>query len=388
MPIGREHFLQPHPLAGREVRPVAQQQPARAFDHAPPRARRQGVRSGGPRDAIGLVHPDSIDHLEEFIYSRFAPDLDPGAIERTARETRDAGTSVCTTLVTYDLIGRQVADPTPLLDRFQNRYVGPVFRRLWGPAENSYRKSIAIDRVPELRRRLAFQKKLLAGLRDAGVRILLGTDAGGPPFVLHGFSAHEELRHLGDALTPYEALRAATSDAAAFLGGADEFGSIVEGRRADLVLVHGNPLEDVTNASLIAGVVLRGTWLPAEDLRARLDALAALRAGDERLLATFLASGADAAAAEIAAGRGPKSFVTLNELGFQRLRIERRGDDALAAFELNTRAFPDSADAWSSYAETLEELSKLPDALRAWRRVRDLVPSRKDATRAIMRLAR
>ena len=78
-------------------------------------------------------------------------------------------------------------------------------------------------------------------LHQAGVRIVLGTDAG---VLAHGQNA-AELAALTDAgLTPAEALRAATSDAAALLG-AKDLGEIRVGAAGDFVVVEGNPLRDV-----------------------------------------------------------------------------------------------------------------------------------------------
>jgi imidazolonepropionase-like amidohydrolase len=65
--------------------------------------------------------------------------------------------------------------------------------------------------------------------------MLLGTDALNP-WVVPGFSIHEELTHLVAAgLSSFEALRAGTRDAS-------EFGTIEVGKRADMLLVDGNPL--------------------------------------------------------------------------------------------------------------------------------------------------
>ena len=82
-------------------------------------------------------------------------------------------------------------------------------------------------------------------LRRAGVPIVLGTDAGVLP---HGENAGELLALTQAGLTPLEALRAATVDAAALLELRDA-GEIVTGARADLVIVEGDPLADV----LVAG---------------------------------------------------------------------------------------------------------------------------------------
>ena len=74
-----------------------------------------------------------------------------------------------------------------------------------------------------------------------------------------GFSLHEDLALLVKAgFTPAQVLRAATSDAAAFLGLADQLGTIEAGKTANLVLTEADPLQDIKNTSRIAGVVLEG----------------------------------------------------------------------------------------------------------------------------------
>jgi imidazolonepropionase-like amidohydrolase len=84
----------------------------------------------------------------------------------------------------------------------------------------------------------------------AGVPILAGTDAnaaaGVPAAIRHGVSLHHELELLVEAgLSPLDALRGATSRPAHYFGLADR-GLIEPGRRADLVLIDGNPLQDIT----------------------------------------------------------------------------------------------------------------------------------------------
>lgn len=80
-------------------------------------------------------------------------------------------------------------------------------------------------------------------------------------------------------LSPYQALCAATAAPAEFLGGAGDFGTLVEGGRADLLLLDGNPLDDVVHAGRPIGVMARGRWLPAAQLRRMLDDIAARNAG-------------------------------------------------------------------------------------------------------------
>jgi hypothetical protein len=113
-------------------------------------------------------------------------------------------------------------------------------------------------------------KKLTGALYRTGTRILLGTDCQNG-MTIPGFSIHQELQNLVEAgLTPYEAIRAGTADAAAFFG-VDTFGAIAPGKRADLVLVAENPLKDVGNVKRIEGVMVRGKWLPKVELQLMLD---------------------------------------------------------------------------------------------------------------------
>jgi hypothetical protein len=101
----------------------------------------------------------------------------------------------------------------------------------------------------------------------AGVRVMLGTDAG-DSFVFPGASVHDELVELVSAgLSPAEALRAATLSGAEYLGLGADYGRVTPGRYADLVLLDANPLEDVRNTRRIRAVMLGGRVLerPALD---------------------------------------------------------------------------------------------------------------------------
>jgi imidazolonepropionase-like amidohydrolase len=101
---------------------------------------------------------------------------------------------------------------------------------------------------------------------------LLGTDAPNP-FVVPGFSIHEELARLVAAgLTPYEAIRTGTTDAAEYLD--DDFGVVAPGKRADLLLLDADPLADVRNIARREGVMVRGRWLRDTQLRESLEGVA------------------------------------------------------------------------------------------------------------------
>jgi imidazolonepropionase-like amidohydrolase len=117
-------------------------------------------------------------------------------------------------------------------------------------------------------------KQIVKTLHDARAGLLVGTDAIIAPGIVPGPSVHAELQLLVAAgLTPYQALEAGTRNAAIFFGTLEQTGTVEIGKRADLVLVNGNPLEDIRNTVRPAGVMVGGRWLPRAELEARLTAL-------------------------------------------------------------------------------------------------------------------
>ena len=80
--------------------------------------------------------------------------------------------------------------------------------------------------------------------REAGVRVAMGTDAG-TPFNVHGENLGELERLVEVGYSPIEALESGTRIASQILGQEKELGTIEEGKLADLIVVDGNPLEDV-----------------------------------------------------------------------------------------------------------------------------------------------
>ncbi|MDD4752513.1 MAG: amidohydrolase family protein [Desulfitobacteriaceae bacterium] len=100
-------------------------------------------------------------------------------------------------------------------------------------------------------------RERLEDFHDAGGRIVLGTDAG-MPGVPFGASVHRELELLVESgLTPQEALKAATSEAAKELR-TGQIGAIELGRAADLVVVHKNPIQDIQAIRNVAMVFREG----------------------------------------------------------------------------------------------------------------------------------
>ena len=103
-------------------------------------------------------------------------------------------------------------------------------------------------------------------LHERGVPIAVGTDTGNP-YIFPGYSVHRELALLVEAgLTPMEAITAGTRRAAEMLGEEDEFGTIEAGKRADLLILGANPLEDIRNTRSLDVVISEGRVVDREAL--------------------------------------------------------------------------------------------------------------------------
>ncbi len=104
-------------------------------------------------------------------------------------------------------------------------------------------------------------------LHDAGFLIATGTDAPYPG-VFQGEGLHHELELMVQAgLTPLQAIRASTYDAARLMNAEQEWGSVQAGRRATLLIVAGNPAEHISDTRKIETVILDGKVLDRAALK-------------------------------------------------------------------------------------------------------------------------
>lgn len=106
------------------------------------------------------------------------------------------------------------------------------------------------------------QKQLVRMLHESGAPLLVGTDIS--PV---GYSFHWELEELVDAgVPPWDVLRAATLGAAEYLGLDDRLGAVSEGKQAELVLLRGNPLDDIRRTAELEAVYRAGRLINAAQL--------------------------------------------------------------------------------------------------------------------------
>ncbi len=118
------------------------------------------------------------------------------------------------------------------------------------------------------------RQKLIKSLSENGHGMLLGSDA--PQlFNVPGFSIHHEIQGMKDAgMSRLEILRSGTINPAVFFGKEDSFGRVAEGLEADLILLNGNPLEDLQALKKLEGVMVRGRWLDKKTIDKKLAVIA------------------------------------------------------------------------------------------------------------------
>lgn len=117
------------------------------------------------------------------------------------------------------------------------------------------------------------RNRLLGALNEAGAKILMGTDA--PQlFSVPGFSIHRELPLMKKAgMSNYEILRSGTYNVGLYFSDKDNFGTVEPGKRADLILLNGNPLDNLSALKDPAGVMVQGRWYSKSFIDQKLESI-------------------------------------------------------------------------------------------------------------------
>lgn len=139
-----------------------------------------------------------------------------------------------------------------------------VNKRYWATAASAERRA----------KYVRLRNRLVTAIHDAGGKIMAGSDT--PEWLLlYGYTLHRELRTLNEAgLSNYVTLAAATRNPAEFFGTLKSTGTVAKGKRADLVLLEANPLDEIANTERRAGVMLKGRWFPQAEMNKWLNEIA------------------------------------------------------------------------------------------------------------------
>jgi hypothetical protein len=232
----------------------------------------------------------SIDHLDGYVEAMLRSDapvsaaesqffginlgehLDTTRLRSLVQATRQAGVWNVPTQALMDNLSLSVSVEA-LAARPEMRFVPRTTQSEWAQEKRTILSEAGASATSSART-MAVRRRLIKALHTGGAGLLLGSDA---PQIYNvpGFSIHRELETLvGAGLTPYQALETGTRNVAVFFGTLARTGTIEVGKRADLVLLDGNPLRDIRNTARRSGVMLRGRWLSRTEIDARLDAIA------------------------------------------------------------------------------------------------------------------
>jgi imidazolonepropionase-like amidohydrolase len=221
-----------------------------------------------------------IAHTEE-VAKHAHGDYSAERISYFAGRIWNGGVWLTPTLVTTRSILEEFSDPDGLFSRPEAVYARhPMQTGIWSFISKNLYQTIPSKAQSKLRDDFEkFQRPFTKIFHDMGGQLMTGTDTLLPRLV-PGFALHRELQELvAVGLTPYEALRTSTTIPYEYLGEASEAGTIEVGKRSDLLLVDGNPLEDISAASKIAGVMMRGRWIGKEDIDKKMRQISGAAAG-------------------------------------------------------------------------------------------------------------
>jgi hypothetical protein len=244
-------------------------------------AKEVGMRFVGhvPAD-VGLLHAiqsgqETFDHLDgyvEYLQGNKGPVPDT-QFEEVAKLTREAGAWVVPTMVLWETL-RGTAELAALRALPELQYMPRQQIEDWTTAQQNLLMNPTFK--PDVAHNIIQNRmRLLKVLSDGGVNILLGSDAP-QRFSVPGFSIHREMTRMAQAgMKPYDIIKSGSYNVGVYFKDKDNFGTIETGQRADLILVDANPLENIANIEHRAGVMVRGQWIPEQEIQSRLAKIAA-----------------------------------------------------------------------------------------------------------------
>lgn len=299
-PADAERRMREAAAAGYDLMKIHPGIPLDAWDRMVRVAREVGLTFGGhvPAD-VGIRHAlrtgiGTVDHVDGYLQGAVADDvladaeaegrqvgigemlrnLDEGKMRELAQLSLETGVYVVPTQYLWENLYLD-RDADDYLSQPEMAYVSPQQRNAWRNQNAGGANLVGED--AELF--VAARDRMLEILVEAGVPLLMGTDS--PQlFNVPGFALHRELAEIAEiGIDEYTILESGTRNVGRYvsdvLGGDGDFGTVAPGQRADLVLLEANPLDDLANLGARAGVMVRGTWVSAEEIEAGLAEIAA-----------------------------------------------------------------------------------------------------------------
>lgn len=268
------------------------------FDEMAKTADKVGIRFSGHVPAeVGIRHAlaakyASIDHIDGYLEGlvpeewkkqnpdggffgmNYVPKMDEKEIPALVAETKKQGVWIVPTQSLF-LRWFSPADGNALANEPEMQYMPSKTLYQWRQSKQQLTgNNFSAD---QWKIYIDLRNKFLRAMEQAGVGLLLGSDAP-QVFNVPGFSLRHEMKGLQEAgLSNFTILQSGTANPARFFGKTGEFGTIEKAASADLILLDGNPLEDLSNTWRQSGVMVRGKWLSKAFIAAELAKIAEKR---------------------------------------------------------------------------------------------------------------
>jgi imidazolonepropionase-like amidohydrolase len=225
------------------------------------------------RAVIDQAHKQGLKLAAHIFYLQDAKDILSGGGDFIAHSVRDLPVDrafidqlkardicVCPTLMREVSTFVYETRPSFFDDPFFRRDADPAaIEGVQTPQHQEQNRSAAATRYKAA---LEMAKANLKRLKDAGIRIAMGTDTG-PAGRFQGYFEHLELEHMVSAgLTPMQVIVSATSDAARCMGVADRIGTLKAGLEADFLILARDPLTDIRDTRTLESAWVRGVRVP------------------------------------------------------------------------------------------------------------------------------
>lgn len=207
-------------------------------------------------------HPtiSTIEHTEDIVQQALEKKLDSDKLTAVIQGYSESKQNHSPTLTVFFNITEILNKEEEVLSSEQAFYINPFMRHIY---RGDYEKWLKLKQndtsvTKKINDQHLFHIEIVRKLHQAGVNIVCGTDAG----VLNtapGFSIHQELefyKHAG--MTNYEALKTATVNPTKVNSEYTKFGTIENGKYANLILTDGNPLQDLTSLQNPEFVMIKG----------------------------------------------------------------------------------------------------------------------------------
>lgn len=240
-----------------------------------------GITFGGhiPSD-VGIIHAiemgqETIDHMDGYV--RYLDNYSGKELDQKIHEllalTKDNNVWVVPTQALWETI-LGAADYEAMKNYDELKYIPENLVSGYNAWANRLLNNSNFN-LEDAKEHAALRQRLLSEMNKSGVKILMGTDA--PQlYSVPGFSIHREFKKMSEAgMSPYEILVTGTRNVGEYFSAKDNFGTIAVGKRADLILVDNNPLDDLSNLKNHSGVMASGRWLSKEFIAQKLSGIEA-----------------------------------------------------------------------------------------------------------------